>query len=106
HIARTINPGSKDMEAILALSKHDPHVRKDFLLKPIRGGNGQGFVFGSDTTTDEWISHLDFLQEAKLEAGQPKYVVQRRVEQPRFVLLLNGVAAPQYNYLVGTFIAI
>ncbi|KAI4219789.1 MAG: hypothetical protein LQ349_008255, partial [Xanthoria aureola] len=42
HIARTINPGSKDMEAILALSKHSPHIRKDFLLKPIRGGKGQG----------------------------------------------------------------
>ncbi|KAL8893584.1 MAG: hypothetical protein Q9192_005124 [Flavoplaca navasiana] len=106
HIARTINPGSKDMEAILALSKHSPHIRKDFLLKPIRGGKGQGFIFGTDITADEWISHLELLQQAKLEAGQINYVVQRRVEQPRFDLLLNGVTDLQHNYLVGTFITI
>ena len=106
HIAPTINPGSKDMEAFLALSKRSPQTRKDFLLKPIRGGKGEGFVFGSDTTADEWISQLDLLQQAKLEAGKSKYVVQRRVEQPRFDLLLNGAAALQHNYLVGTFIAI
>ncbi|KAL8651647.1 MAG: hypothetical protein Q9210_003135 [Variospora velana] len=106
HIVPTINPGSKEMEAMLSLSKHSPHVRKDFLLKPVRGGKGQGLIFGTDTSADEWISQLELLQQAKLEAGQPTYVVQRRVEQPRFDLLLNGVAGLQHNYLVGTFIAV
>ncbi|KAL8942521.1 MAG: hypothetical protein Q9216_001622 [Gyalolechia sp. 2 TL-2023] len=106
HMARTIKPGSKKMEAILSLSKHDSDIRRDFFLKPIRGGKGQGFVFGTDTTADEWILQLESLQQPDLKAGQLKFVVQRRVVQPRFDLLLNGTAALQHNHIVSTFIAI
>ena len=106
HIVPTIIPGSREMEALLYFSRHSPHIRDDFVLKPIRSGKGQGIVFGNDTSADEWILHLESLQQADLNPGRAQYVVQLRIEQPRFDLLLSSADEVQHNYLVGTYIAI
>ncbi|KAL8949752.1 MAG: hypothetical protein Q9222_004168 [Ikaeria aurantiellina] len=105
-IALTIIPGSEEMKAMLHFSERNPHIRSDYLLKPIRGGKGHGIIFGSDTTAEGWRCQLESLQQAQLVQGQASYVVQARVEQPRFDLLLNGSTKMQRNYLVGTYMAV
>lgn len=94
------------MELLLHFSKHNPQIWNDFLLKPIRDCKGQGIVFGSDMTADQWIVQIGLLQQVDFVLGQTKYVVQRRIEQPRFPLLLNGSAKTQHQHLVGTYMAI
>ena len=105
-ITPTINPGSYGMEAMFRFSQKSPHIRKDFLLKPIRGGKGVGIMFGSDMTAAEWTLQLKHLQHADLDPERAQYVVQLRIEQPRFDLLLNGTSEMQHNYLVGTYMSI
>ncbi|KAL9039306.1 MAG: hypothetical protein Q9214_004932 [Letrouitia sp. 1 TL-2023] len=105
-ITPTILPGSRGMAAMIHFSRYSPHIREDFLLKPIRGGKGTGIFFGSDMTAEQWISELELLRQAELTTGRAQYVVQRRIEQPRFDVLLEEAEKGQQYYLVGTYMAI
>lgn len=105
-ITPTIIPGSQGMAAMIHFSRYSPQIREDFLLKPIRGGKGVGISFGSDMTAEQWISELELLRQAELAAGRAQYVVQRRIEQPQFDVLLEEAEKGQRFYLVGTYMAI
>ena len=105
-ITPTINPGSYGLAALRYFSGQTPLLRKDFLLKPVRGGKGIGILFGGDMSAEEWMSHLEKLQEPQLTPGGAKYVVQLRIRQPRVNVLLPGFRSLQHNYLVGTYMSI
>lgn len=105
-ITLTINPGSRELAALIDLTNLDPQVKNHFILKPIRGGKGAGIIFGSDMTLQAWSSQLRNLQGSELGREHTKYVVQREIRQPLYDVLLHNAERPQRNYLVGTYMAI
>lgn len=105
-ITPTINPGSRALTVLADLSRIWPELKNDFLLKPIRSGKGDGILFGSNLEPRQWSALLDRLRTPDLKDGDLKYVVQRRIQQPRFNILLSANAKFQRSYLVGTFMTI
>ncbi len=105
-IAWTMNPGSRELAALIDLTRLSPQVKDNFILKPIRGGKGAGIVFGSDMTPQAWASQLEDLQDSELGGEHTKYVVQRKIKQPLYDVLLHKAEKLQRNYLVGTYMAI
>lgn len=105
-ITPTINPGTSNLQVLTKRSKSNPEIKNKFLLKPIRSGKGHGIMFGSDLNPQEWLHELELLQSPALVSHKPLYVVQRRIEQPRFRILLHEEETIQHNYLVGTYMSI
>ncbi|KAL6712901.1 hypothetical protein ACLMJK_009456 [Lecanora helva] len=105
-IAPTMIPGSREIANLLSASQISPGIRKDFVIKPIGGGKGDGIIFGSDTTPASWISQLERMQRSELLPGDKSCVVQRRIEQPKFGVVLDSSNGVQQNYLVGTYLSI
>ena len=105
-ITLTINPGSRELATLIKLTKLSPRVKNDFILKPIRGGKGAGIIFGSDLSPLAWSLHLELLRKSELVPGLLTYVIQRKIEQPRFDVVLHTAGSLQRNYLVGTYMSI
>ena len=105
-ITLTINPGSRELAILIEMTKISPQIRNQFILKPIRGGKGAGIIFGSDITLRVWLSQLENLRDSELGGKHTKYVVQRKIKQPRYDILLHKADTIQRNYLVGTYMAI
>ncbi|KAE8154620.1 Clavaminate synthase-like protein [Aspergillus avenaceus] len=89
-VAETTIPGSVELDKLIQLCDDHPERRRDYLLKPIRGGKGAGIVFGDEIGSLEWLGILKCLREPRLLSGSPAYVVQRRI-WPR---LYNVVLKP------------
>ncbi|KAL8792068.1 MAG: hypothetical protein Q9195_005323 [Heterodermia aff. obscurata] len=105
-IAPTIIAGSSEMAALTTLSKNAPTIKDRFLLKPIRSGKGAGIIFGSDMTPASWIFQLEMLQKADLFSAKNHYVVQQKIEQPRYDVVVSKADDLQQNHLVGTYMSI
>ena len=105
-ITFTVNPGSRELAILIKLTKISPRIRDDFILKPIRGGKGAGIIFGSDLSPLAWSSHLELLRKPELVPGLLTYVIQRKIEQPRFDVVLPNAGSLQRYHLVGTYMSI
>jgi hypothetical protein len=102
-IAETLLPGSIEVGELLRRSVESPGLRKDYLLKPIRGGKGAGIIFGDEVSASEWISCLEKLGSAELVPGRESWVVQRQVKQRLYEVVL-GASGERVRYpLVGTY---
>ncbi|ATY60901.1 taurine catabolism dioxygenase [Cordyceps militaris] len=97
-IAHTILPGSP------ALRTLDEHARHEYLLKPVRGGKGAGILFGEDMTAGAWRAALARLREPGLRPDDDGcVVVQRRVRQIRYEVVLKPSGEAARYPLVGTY---
>lgn len=97
-IAHTILPGSP------ALRTLDEHARHEYLLKPVRGGKGAGILFGEDMTAAAWRAALARLREPGLRPDDDGcVVVQRRVRQIRYEVVLKPSGEAARYPLVGTY---
>lgn len=102
-IAETFLPGSAEVKELARCSPELPELRNDFLLKPIRGGKGAGIIFGDEVSNSEWMSHLKKLESAEVVPGRGSWVVQRRVNQRLYNVVL-GASGERVRYpLVGTY---
>lgn len=102
-IADTILPGSIEMEELIQLSTDAPERRKEYLLKPIRGGKGAGIVFGDDVDPAQWLSILERLRTPHLISGATTYVAQRRIWPCLYDVVL-GTSGNKARYpLIGTY---
>ena len=105
-IVETIIPGSPELEHFIHSCGDDPSFKDGFILKPIRGGKGEGILFGTDLTPDEWLSKLEGLRNPILVSGKDSYVIQRLVKQVKYDLLLRETDGLQRSPLVGTYLSI
>lgn len=105
-ITPTINPGTRNLQMLIKRCRLNPEIKNGFLLKPVRSGKGRGVRFGSDLDAGEWVRELELLQSAEFVLNKTLYVIQRRIQQPRFAILLHGEEKVQHNYLVGTYMSI
>jgi hypothetical protein len=104
-IADTFLPGSLRLAKLLKISKSSPEIRGEFLLKPVRGGKGEGIKFGDEYEPSEWISTLERLQSSELIPGQT-CVVQRRIIPCLYDVVLKSSGKRAQYPLVGTYHAI
>lgn len=104
-IADTYLPGSSEMQDILDYSKKRVVVREHFLLKAIRGGKGDGIVFGDQMTNEEWVAALQrqFTPGLDLEES---CVVQRRIISKRYIMVLKASGQKVHYPLIGTYLTI
>ena len=105
-ITLTVNPGSRALSAVMKVSRVWPDIKDEFLLKPIRSGKGAGIIFGSDESRGQWIRRLEELRRRGLRGDESNFVIQRRIQQPRFKLWLHDGTKALQNYLVGTFMVV
>lgn len=102
-IAETLLPGSTGIQELLQRSEESPELRKDYILKPIRGGKGAGILFGDELSDADWVSHLQRLKCPELVSGRTNFVVQRHVKQRSYDVIL-GTSEKHVHYpLVGTY---
>ncbi|KAK9710281.1 hypothetical protein K7432_008521 [Basidiobolus ranarum] len=111
-IAPTFLPTDEQFHIAATENHFDPN---DWLLKACRLGKGEGIVFGSDASKEEWQA----LAKSQLELHipdnfrnlgsfeTPVYILQRRIKQKIFRLLISneGSKDPKTCHwsVVGTF---
>ncbi|KAI0390015.1 hypothetical protein F5Y17DRAFT_446583 [Xylariaceae sp. FL0594] len=103
-IVDTYLPNSPQLLNLLRKSIASPSLKDGYLLKPIRGGKGAGIVFGDEMTPEEWLSKLNgLLSLPQTPFSGTAYVVQRRVQQCLYDLVMPASAETVRYPLVGTF---
>ncbi|PON25375.1 hypothetical protein TGAM01_v205669 [Trichoderma gamsii] len=104
-IADTYLPGSPEIQEILDHSEKHPEVRQHFLLKAIRGGKGDGIVFGDEMTNEEWVAALQRQVSPGLELEKSS-VVQRRIISRRYNMVLKASGEKVHFPLIGTYFTV
>ncbi|GMG29819.1 unnamed protein product [Aspergillus oryzae] len=102
-IPETILPGSLDLDQAIARCKEMPELKDEYILKPIRSGKGDGIVFGEDLNSEEWISRLEGLRSAQLIPGGGTCIVQRKVKQLLYDVVLRPTGVKTRYPLIGTY---
>ncbi|XRM45636.1 hypothetical protein ABZX51_008715 [Aspergillus tubingensis] len=100
-IADTLLPGSLELERFIEYCKRNPGLKNGYILKPVRSGKGEGIVFGEDIDAAEWASRLEDLRSSMLGPGT--CIVQRRVNQARYDVVLEATGEVARYPLVGTY---
>ena len=102
-ISDSFIPGSSELNELIQTLADSPELRKEYLLKPIRGGKGAGIIFGDEVGPDEWLSTLERLRNPHFVSGNTMYVVQRRIWPRLYEVILNS-SGDRGNYpLIGTY---
>ncbi|KAL4807138.1 hypothetical protein BDV18DRAFT_136995 [Aspergillus unguis] len=102
-IVPTIIPGSAKLGQYIARCAENPSLKDEYILKPVRGGKGAGILFGDLLSTDEWSLKLEALRSPNLAADSSTYVVQRRIYQNTYDVLLREDDGVKELPLIGTF---
>ncbi|RHZ44876.1 uncharacterized protein CDV56_102726 [Aspergillus thermomutatus] len=102
-IADTILPGSQELNELIQLCADDEQRRKEYLLKPIRGGKGAGIIFGDEMSASEWRATLERLHDPAIIPGVTSYVVQRCVIPILYEVILNSSGNHGRYPLIGTY---
>jgi hypothetical protein len=101
-IVPTILAGSPDLLDLIQSCTTSPLLRHQYLLKPIRGGKGDGIVFGDELAADEWLSRLENLRNPDITSGA-SCVVQKRIVNCLYDLTLGPSLGKGRYPLVGTY---
>jgi hypothetical protein len=88
-ITPTILPGSAALDQFITACVASENLRKEYILKPIRGGKGAGILFGDEVLYSTWLALLEQMRCPRLEAGKTLFVVQRKIDQPKYDVLLS-----------------
>lgn len=99
----TLIPGSRSLNQFIEKCNQDDSLKDQYLLKPIRSGKGAGILFGDEVASADWTSLLNRMQEPELDRNGPTYVVQNRIEQKTYEVLLREEDGVQKYPLIGTF---
>lgn len=102
-IADTILPGSTELGRLLRSCRECPSLKNEYILKPIRSGKGNGILFGEDLAPATWVSELENLRCRDPEAGKRLYVVQRKIKQLLYNVVLRGSGEKVKYPLIGTY---
>lgn len=102
----TILPGSARLAQLIDQCRLQCVLKDKYLLKPARGGKGEGIIFGQNMSPESWIARLEELASPSLSAQGTTYVIQRRVRQATYEVLLKEATEVQQLPVVGTYHAI
>ena len=101
-IVDTYLPNSPQLSSLLQKSISSPSLKDDYIIKPVRGGKGEGIIFGDDLTVEEWLSKVNGLLSQAPFLGTT-YVIQRKVKHCLYDLVLPASVEKVSYPLVGTF---
>ncbi|KAM0814382.1 hypothetical protein AB5N19_00172 [Seiridium cardinale] len=101
-IVKTVLPHSKELSELVQQCITSPLVKDQYILKPIRGGKGDGVVFGVEMGAEDWICALESLSSSKRVLGST-LVVQRCISPRSYDLILSASVGNVHYPLVGTF---
>ncbi|KAJ6187249.1 hypothetical protein N7519_002157, partial [Penicillium mononematosum] len=102
-ICHTVLPGSTQMTQFIEKCRLQPSTKNGYILKPARGGKGEGIIFGDKVTYESWMSHLEELTSPYLSPEGTTSVVQRNIRQGKYDVLLRESVGVQSLPLVGTY---
>ncbi|KAJ5503924.1 hypothetical protein N7463_006798 [Penicillium fimorum] len=104
-LAHTVLPGSTGLNQFIENCKSSDAFQNEYLLKPIRGGKGAGILFGDEVGHSDWLALLEPMRCPRLKSGKTLYVVQRKVHQPYYnVLLGSNAKSERCHMLMVTFL--
>jgi len=104
-IAPTILPGSPELDDLIDCSRASEQLKDEYILKPVRSGKGDGIQFGDQLSHADWQATLEELRDAQLKPGLTLYVVQRKIYQPLYDVML-GSGQSMSCHKVGTYHAV
>ncbi|KAJ5273184.1 hypothetical protein N7478_008309 [Penicillium angulare] len=102
-ITPTVLPGSRSLDRFIEDCKESEDLQNNYILKPIRGGKGAGILFGDELLHSDWMTKVESMRSPYIEPGQTLYVVQRKINQPYYDVLLGSKTQTDRCHLVGTF---
>ncbi|KAE8380438.1 hypothetical protein BDV26DRAFT_290363 [Aspergillus bertholletiae] len=102
-IPETILPGSLELDQAISQFQERPDLQSEYILKPIRSGKGDGIVFGEDIDFKEWVSRLEGLRSAQLIPGGGTCILQRKVQQILYDVVLKPTGVKTRYPLIGTY---
>lgn len=102
-IIPTFIPGSASLDELIKDCKESETMRTNYVLKPIRGGKGAGILFGDEVSFSEWMDILESMRCPALKAGKTLYVIQRKINQPYYDVLLGPKTETERCHMVGTY---
>ncbi|PON23690.1 hypothetical protein TGAM01_v207337 [Trichoderma gamsii] len=100
-IAPTFVPGSAGWHEAIS----SPNAKEELVLKDARGGIGRAHVFGHNVTQEEWDECIRAAGDGKLVDGKG-FVLQRKVDQVSFDILIPTGDSFQSRYLIGAWAAV
>ncbi|KAM5358009.1 hypothetical protein ACJZ2D_015685 [Fusarium nematophilum] len=107
-IARTLIPGSEELQTLLRESAADPAIKDHYVYKPCRDGSGSGVELGRNLSQEEWLGRLGRLAGSDaLRPCQHPAVIQRLVEHHWYDMVRHevpGVTGPKPEpfHLIGS----
>lgn len=104
-IVPTFIPGSEESKWLLHSHRQGTISKDDFIIKPARGGRGQGIKFGDEIDTSEWETVLEDLQKPGLNSDRATCVVQKIAKQVEEDIFLDEEIGVQRCQRVGTYYA-
>ncbi|KAF4975789.1 hypothetical protein FZEAL_7470 [Fusarium zealandicum] len=107
-IAKTLIPGSKELQALLRESAADPTIKDNYIYKNCRDGLGQGIDLGRNLTQQEWLARLERLADPDvIRPHQDAAVIQRLVDHHWYDVVRHEVPShtgpePEKFHLIGS----
>ncbi|RAL03488.1 uncharacterized protein BO80DRAFT_488477 [Aspergillus ibericus CBS 121593] len=105
-ICQTILPGSGQLAQLIERCRQQNDLKIEYLLKPARGGKGDGIILGESVTPESWVARLEELMSPSLSVGGTTYVIQRKVRQAKYDVFLKEAQGVQRLPIVGTYHAL
>lgn len=105
-ITPTILPGSAELESLIRRSAASPSLKDGYILKPVRSGKGAGILFGDQLNHADWQTKLEELNCPQLKPGKTVYVVQRKINQLYYDIIVGRTGKPTACHIVGTYHAV
>lgn len=102
-ISTTFIPGSSEISQLKKDCHHNPNLKDNFILKPIRSGKGAGILFGDELSPEDWQTKLEGCQQATILPGQISYIVQRKIPQAVYDVYSRNSEESRKMHLVGTY---
>lgn len=102
-ISTTFIAGSAEISKLKQDCHHNPNLKDNFILKPIRSGKGAGILFGDELSPGDWQTKLEDSQQATIFPSQISYIVQRKIPQAVYDVYSRDSEESKKMHLVGTY---
>ncbi|KAJ5781231.1 hypothetical protein N7457_006391 [Penicillium paradoxum] len=102
-ICPTILPGSHQMTQFIEQCRLHPNHKDEYILKAVRDGKGEGIVFGDNMTHESWMDRLEDQRSPHISPRGVTSIVQRKIRQAKYDVLLRENEGVQNFPLIGTY---
>lgn len=103
-IALTLLPGTAEMRSLLEQSESNDALRNKYIIKPVRGGMGNGIILAKHLSQSEWLSLLEQQSSHALLPSEGAIVIQELVQHIWYNIVRHdrGTTQPEKFHMIAS----